>query len=112
MFYSYTLAGREKNGTIQGRGIFPEGEDSATGPASGCLVSLLVKQGRFGTGEQILIEQGDQIHRPSRIYGSAAIRGGKVHSVHIGGTQSRSRAASASCDGLSPKQVRERAVTG
>lgn len=85
MFYSYTLAGREKNGTIQGRGIFPNGEDPATGSASGCLVALLVKQGRLGTGEQILIEQGDQIHRPSRIYGSAAIRGGKVHSVHIGG---------------------------
>src|ERR1039458_2884025 len=64
---------------------FPNGEDPATGSASGCLVSLLVKQGRLGTGEQILIEQGDQIHRPSRIYGSAAIRGGKVHSVHIGG---------------------------
>jgi serine/threonine protein kinase len=85
MFYSYTLAGREKNGTIQGRGIFPKGEDPATGSASGCLVSLLVKQGRLGAGEQILIEQGDQIHRPSRIYGSAAIRDGKVHSVHIGG---------------------------
>src|ERR1022692_2273357 len=55
MFYSYTLAGREKNGTIQGRGIFPNGEDPATGSASGCLVSLLVKQGRLGTGEQILI---------------------------------------------------------
>src|ERR1035438_4984944 len=82
---SYTLAGREKNGTIQGRGIFPNGEDPATGSASGRLVSLLVKRGRLGTGEQILIEQGDQIHRPSRIYGSAAIRGGKVHSVHIGG---------------------------
>src|ERR1017187_432287 len=91
MFYSYTLAGREKNGTIQGRGIFPNGEDPATGSASGCLVSLLVKQGRLGTGEQILIEQGDQIHRPSRIYGSAAIRGGKVHSVHIGGVRNPGR---------------------
>ena len=35
MFYSYTLAGREKNGTIQGRGIFPDGEDPATGSAFG-----------------------------------------------------------------------------
>jgi trans-2,3-dihydro-3-hydroxyanthranilate isomerase len=84
MFYTYTL-GRDEKGAIQGRGIFPEGEDPATGSASGCLVSLLVKQGRLGAGEQILIEQGDQIHRPSRIYGSAAIRDGKVHSVHIGG---------------------------
>lgn len=85
MFYSYTLAGREEKGPIQGRGIFPEGEDPATGSASGCLVSLLVKYGLLGPGEQIVIEQGDQIHRPSRIYGSAAIRDGNVKSVHIGG---------------------------
>ena len=84
MFYSYTLASREQDGTAQGRGIFPEGEDPATGSAAGCVVSLLVKQGRLRAGEQILIEQGD-ICRPSRIHGSAAIRGGNVHSVHIGG---------------------------
>jgi len=46
---------------------FYSGEDPATGSASGCCISWLVKNGLAPSGELTIIEQGIEIHRPSRI---------------------------------------------
>jgi trans-2,3-dihydro-3-hydroxyanthranilate isomerase len=47
---------------------FYNGEDPATGSASGCTIAYLVRHGAARSGQPILIEQGVEIQRPSRIY--------------------------------------------
>lgn len=83
--YCFARDRQSKAGSIQARGIYPEGEDPATGSAAGCTVSLLVKQENLTSGQRVVIEQGNLIHRPSRMFASASMTGGKVHDVHVGG---------------------------
>ena len=64
---------------------FDFGEDPATGSASGCTISYLVRHGLAVSGQQIVIEQGIEILRPSRIHVSAAIEDGIVTKVFVGG---------------------------
>ncbi len=65
---------------------FNGGEDPATGSASGCAIAYLVRhQERCASGQQIVIEQGVEILRPSRIHVSAAIEDGVVKKVFVGG---------------------------
>jgi trans-2,3-dihydro-3-hydroxyanthranilate isomerase len=47
---------------------FYNGEDPATGSASGCTIAYLVRHGVARSEQPILIEQGIEIRRPSRIY--------------------------------------------
>jgi trans-2,3-dihydro-3-hydroxyanthranilate isomerase len=51
---------------------FYNGEDPATGSASGCAIAYLVKHGRVSSGEETVFEQGIEIKRPSRIHVSAS----------------------------------------
>src|ERR1700712_2994274 len=46
---------------------FYSGEDPATGSAAGCCISWLVRHGLAKSETPIVIEQGIEIHRPSRI---------------------------------------------
>ena len=64
---------------------FYSGEDPATGSAAGCCISWLVKVGLVASGAKVLIEQGIEIHRPSRIGVRATLEGGRVHSVEVSG---------------------------
>ena len=52
---------------------FYNGEDPATGSASGCAISYLVRHRRAASGEPILFEQGIEINRPSRIHVQATL---------------------------------------
>lgn len=54
---------------------FYNGEDPATGSASGCAIAYLVRHGRVGSGEEVVFEQGVEIGRPSRIHVSASFSG-------------------------------------
>lgn len=61
-------------------------EDPATGSASGCLTAYLVKHGYFKKKpDNILIEQGYEIHRPSLIRCRAEMVSGRIN-IEVGGS--------------------------
>ena len=64
---------------------FYSGEDPATGSASGCCISWLVKHGLAPSDTTVIIEQGIEIHRPSRIEAQATLDGGVVRNVLVTG---------------------------
>jgi trans-2,3-dihydro-3-hydroxyanthranilate isomerase len=84
-FYCITRASAYSGADWHARMQFDRGEDPATGSASGCAISYLVRHGAVPGGRQIVIEQGIEILRPSRIYASAEIEDGMVRKVFVGG---------------------------
>ena len=64
---------------------FYNGEDPATGSASGCMIAYLVQHGAAGSDEDVIVEQGVEMRRPSRIYARARFQSGKVTGVFVGG---------------------------
>ena len=64
---------------------FYSGEDPATGSAAGCCIAWLVKTGLAAPGRPVVIEQGIEIQRPSRITTEASIENGQVRSILVGG---------------------------
>jgi trans-2,3-dihydro-3-hydroxyanthranilate isomerase len=71
---------------LHARMIFYGGEDPATGSASGCAAAWAVAHGVAAPDERILIEQGLEIHRPSRIFVRAGREDGRVVNVRVGGS--------------------------
>lgn len=68
--YLFCLETREPGATAHARAFFPGigiVEDPATGSAAGPLGWYLAEKGRAARGRWVIIEQGDEIHRPSRI---------------------------------------------
>jgi trans-2,3-dihydro-3-hydroxyanthranilate isomerase len=61
------------------------GEDAATGSAAGPLACHLGRHGVVPWGEEIEIEQGTEIGRPSTLYARAAGSGETIESVEVGG---------------------------
>jgi len=70
---------------LHARMIFSGGEDPATGSASGCAAAWMVAHGVAAPDERVLIEQGLEVGRPSRILVRASRTGGRVHAVRVGG---------------------------
>lgn len=65
---------------------FYNGEDPATGSAAGCCIAFLVKHGLAKSGERVVIEQGVEIQRRSRIVASAEkSKSGQIQKVRVGG---------------------------
>jgi len=64
---------------------FYSGEDPATGSAAGCCISWLVSQGLAKPEEAVVIEQGIEILRPSRITVQASLEDGRVRYVRVSG---------------------------
>lgn len=64
---------------------FHGSDDPATGSAAGCAISYLVRAGAAASGTPYLIEQGVEVHRPSRLHVQAALHGGAVTDVFVGG---------------------------
>jgi len=88
--FFYCIAPASGNGTSSGphwhaRMQFYSGEDPATGSASGCCISWLVKSGLTPSGALTVIEQGIEIHRPSRIEARATKSENEIDEVLIGG---------------------------
>jgi len=71
---------------VHARMIFYNGEDPATGSASGCCAAWLVKHGLVKPGQRVVIEQGIECGRPSRIVVSADLDGDAVVNVRVGGS--------------------------
>ncbi len=64
---------------------FYSGEDPATGSAAGCCIAWLVKVGLAGSEREVVIEQGIEIRRPSRIRVQARLEEGRVTGVQVSG---------------------------
>jgi len=70
---------------LHARMIFYGGDDPATGSATGCCSAWMVTHGVAGSDEQVLIEQGLEVHRPSRIFVRASKHDNQVINVRVGG---------------------------
>ena len=70
---------------MHARMIFYNGEDPATGSAAGCAAAWMVEHGVAQPEERVLIEQGLEALRPSRIFVSAGKEGDRVVNVRVGG---------------------------
>jgi len=64
---------------------FYNGEDPATGSASGCTIAYLVRHSLAASGQTIVLEQGMEMLRPSRIYVRATRNEDQVSDVFVGG---------------------------
>jgi len=75
----------ERGADWHARMQFYSGEDPATGSAAGCCIAWLVKEGLAASGREVVIEQGIEMRRPSRIGVRATLEGERVHSVEVSG---------------------------
>jgi trans-2,3-dihydro-3-hydroxyanthranilate isomerase len=64
---------------------FYNGEDPATGSASGCCISWLVQHGLAAPDTNVHIEQGIEMRRPSRITTRASLAENRVSKVLVSG---------------------------
>ncbi|HXW83533.1 MAG TPA: PhzF family phenazine biosynthesis protein [Candidatus Binataceae bacterium] len=85
LFYFVTRETEYETARLHARMQFFGGEDPATGSAAGCAAAWMVRHGVAKSGEEVMIEQGLEILRPSRIYVSATIDGSAVRNVRVGG---------------------------
>jgi trans-2,3-dihydro-3-hydroxyanthranilate isomerase len=74
---------------LHARMLFYNGEDPATGSAAGCAAAWMVAHGVAKTDERVLIEQGIEMRRPSRIFVRAARENdsgdNRIVNVRVGG---------------------------
>jgi len=84
-FYLVTSETTHSDAKLHARMPFYNGDDPATGSAAGCCAAFMAMNGIIEREEQAIIEQGLEVHRPSRIYIRAEKSGDKVINVHVGG---------------------------
>ena len=70
---------------LHARMLFYNGEDPATGSAAGCTAAWMVAHGVAEPDQRVLIEQGIEMQRPSRIFVRAARRDNRIVNVRVGG---------------------------
>lgn len=70
---------------LHARMLFYNGEDPATGSAAGCAAAWMAAHSVAQPGERVLIEQGVEIGRPSRIFVSASRSDNRIVNVRVGG---------------------------
>jgi len=84
-FYFVTRETIDPSARLHARMIFYNGEDPATGSAAGCATAWMVAHGVAKPDEQVMIEQGIEMLRPSRIFVRASLRDDRVVNVRVGG---------------------------
>jgi trans-2,3-dihydro-3-hydroxyanthranilate isomerase len=70
---------------LHARMMFYNGEDPATGSAAGCAAAWMVAHEVARVDERVLIEQGVEMKRPSRIFVRASRKDDRVVNVRVGG---------------------------
>lgn len=70
---------------LHARMLFYNGEDPATGSAAGCTAAWMVAHGVASPDHRVLIEQGIEMRRPSRILVRASQRDNRIVNVRVGG---------------------------
>jgi trans-2,3-dihydro-3-hydroxyanthranilate isomerase len=83
--YCVTRETVDPTARLHARMLFYNGEDPATGSASGCAAAWMVQHGVAQPDERVLIEQGIEMKRPSRIFVRASRRNDRVVNVRVGG---------------------------
>jgi len=84
-FYFVTRETVDPAAGLHTRMLFYNGEDPATGSAAGCTAAWMVAHGRAAPDERILIEQGVEMQRPSRIFVRASKHDNRIVNVRVGG---------------------------
>lgn len=88
-FYFVTRETVDPKARLHSRMIFYNGEDPATGSAAGCTAAWMVANGVAKPDERVLMEQGLEMKRPSRIFVRASFPGtrtdNRVVNVRVGG---------------------------
>jgi trans-2,3-dihydro-3-hydroxyanthranilate isomerase len=84
-FYFVTRETVDASARLHARMLFYNGEDPATGSAAGCAAAWMVAHGVAQPDEQVLIEQGIEMLRPSRIFVRASRHDDRVVNVRVGG---------------------------
>ncbi|MGH9492868.1 MAG: PhzF family phenazine biosynthesis protein [Terriglobales bacterium] len=83
--YFLTRECADPEARMHARMIFYNGEDPATGSAAGCAAAWMVEHGVAQAEERVLIEQGLEARRPSRIFVRAGKESNRVVNVRVGG---------------------------
>jgi trans-2,3-dihydro-3-hydroxyanthranilate isomerase len=84
-FYFVCRETLDPKARLHARMFFYNGEDPATGSAAGCAAAWMAACGVAQPGERVLIEQGIEMRRPSRIFVRADKDGNRVVNVRVGG---------------------------
>jgi len=84
-FYFVCRETVDPSARLHARMFFYNGEDPATGSAAGCCAAWAVTHGVAASEERVLIEQGVEIERPSRIFVRATKRDNQIINVRVGG---------------------------
>lgn len=84
-FYFVSRETVDPKARLHARMLFYNGEDPATGSAAGCCSSWMVAHGVAKSDERVMIEQGLEMHRPSRIFVRATKKDNQVINVRVGG---------------------------
>jgi trans-2,3-dihydro-3-hydroxyanthranilate isomerase len=92
-FYFVSRDTVDRQARLHARMLFYNGEDPATGSAAGCTAAWMVAHGVAKPDERVLIEQGVEMKRPSRIFVRASFDGkrdgkhgdNRVVNVRVGG---------------------------
>ena len=84
-FYFVTRETVARDARLHARMLFYNGEDPATGSAAGCSAAWMVAHGVAAVEERVLIEQGLEMKRPSRIFVRSSRRDNRIVNVRVGG---------------------------
>jgi len=84
-FYFVTRETVDAEARLHARMPFYNGEDPATGSAAGCTAAWMVANGFAKPDERVLIEQGVEMKRPSRIFVRASRSDNRIVNVRVGG---------------------------
>jgi trans-2,3-dihydro-3-hydroxyanthranilate isomerase len=84
-FYFVSRETVDSSARLHARMMFYGNEDPATGSAAGCTSAWMVANDVAKSDERVLIEQGIEMKRPSRIFVSATREGDRVVNVRVGG---------------------------
>jgi trans-2,3-dihydro-3-hydroxyanthranilate isomerase len=84
-FYFVSRETVDPDARLHARMLFYGTEDPATGSAAGCTAAWMAAHGVAAPEERVLIEQGIEMKRPSRIFVRAAKNGNRVVNVRVGG---------------------------
>jgi trans-2,3-dihydro-3-hydroxyanthranilate isomerase len=84
-FYFVSRETVDRTARLHARMMFYSGEDPATGSAAGCAAAWMVAHGVAKPDERVLVEQGVEMKRPSRIFVRASRRDDRVVNVRVGG---------------------------
>jgi trans-2,3-dihydro-3-hydroxyanthranilate isomerase len=84
-FYFVTRETVDREARLHARMLFYNGEDPATGSAAGCTAAWMAAHDVAKSDERVLIEQGVEMKRPSRIFVRASRNDNRIVNVRVGG---------------------------